>query len=102
FCLRKQAEHQAANVSGHSGEHAARSGQAIFRYDTFGDEQLWTGVLRMHEVIAAAPRPTPLAVGLKVEVDALPRALVAALRAGRVHLTDPAVTLALLRLNAVV
>ena len=25
---------------------------AIFRYDTFGDEQLWTDVLRMHEAIA--------------------------------------------------
>jgi len=23
-------------------------GQAIFRFDTFGDEQLWTDVLRMH------------------------------------------------------
>ena len=26
-------------------------GQAIFRFDTFGDEQLWTDVLRMHEVV---------------------------------------------------
>ena len=83
-------------------ERTHRSGQAIFRYDTFGDEQLWTGVLRMHEVIATVPPATALAVGLKVDVDALPRTLVAALRAGRVDLTDPAVTLALLRLNAVV
>lgn len=51
FSLPTQAEHQAANVSGHSGEHAARDGQAIFRFDTFGDEQLWTDVLRMHEAL---------------------------------------------------
>jgi hypothetical protein len=26
-------------------------GREIFRYDAFGDEQLWTDVLRMHEVV---------------------------------------------------
>jgi cytochrome c2 len=79
-----------------------RDGRAIFRYDTFGDEQLWTDVLRMHEVIATVPPATALAVGLKVDVDALPRQLLASLRAGQVDLTDPAVTVELLRLNAVV
>ena len=78
------------------------SGQTIFRYDTFGDEQLWTGVLRMHEVIATVSPKTALSVGLKVDVDALPATVVAALRDGRVNLDDPAVTLELLRLNAVV
>ena len=39
------------------------TGQAIFRFDTFGDEQLWTGVLRMHEVIRSVPPATALAVG---------------------------------------
>jgi hypothetical protein len=39
---------------------------------------------------------------LKVDADALPRPLVTALRAGEVDLTDPAVTIELLRLNAVV
>ena len=77
-------------------------GRAIFRYDTFGDEQLWTDVLRMHEVLATVDPATALAVGLKVDVDALPRRIVAALRAGQVDLTDPAVTTELLRLNAVV
>ena len=79
-----------------------RDGRAIFRYDTFGDEQLWTDVLRMHEVIATVPPATALAVGLKVDVDALPQNLTDALRAGQVDLTDPAVTIELLRLNAVV
>src|SRR5215218_2389245 len=79
-----------------------RTGQAIFRFDTFGDEQLWTDVLRMHEVIPTVDPVTALSVGLKVDVDALPDALVAALRAGDVDLTNPAVTVELLRLNAVV
>ena len=48
------------------------SGQAIFRFDTFGDEQLWTDVLRMHEVIATVSPRTALSVGLKVDVEALP------------------------------
>jgi mono/diheme cytochrome c family protein len=77
-------------------------GQAIFRFDTFGDEQLWTDVLRMHEVVATVDPATALAVGLKVDVDALPEEVIAALRAGEVDLTNPAVTVELLRLNAVV
>ena len=78
------------------------AGQRIFRYDTFGDEQLWTDVLRMHEVVANVPPATALAVGLKVDVDALPPAVIEALQAGQVDLTAPAVTVELLRLNAVV
>lgn len=79
-----------------------RDGQAIFRYDTFGDEQLWTDVLRMHEVVATVPPATALAVGLKVDVEALPAPVIEALKAGQVDLTNPAVTIELLRLNAVV
>lgn len=78
------------------------SGQNIFRFDTFNDEQLWTNELRMHEAIPSVNPVTALAVGLKVDVDALPPALIAALQAGEVDLTDPAVTIELLRLNAVV
>jgi len=77
-------------------------GQAIFRYDTFGDEQLWTNVLRMHEPIATVDPATALAVGLKVDVEALPPEIISALREGKVDLTNPAVTAELLRLNAVV
>jgi hypothetical protein len=81
---------------------SAVDGQAVFRFDTFGDEQLWTDVLRMHEVISTVDPATVLAVGLKVDVEALPPAIIAALRAGLVDLTNPAVTIELLRLNAVV
>jgi mono/diheme cytochrome c family protein len=79
-----------------------KDGQAIFRFDTFGDEQLWTDVLRMHEVIPTVDPATALAVGLKVDVDALPVEVIAALQAGQVDLTNPAVTVLLLRLNAVI
>src|SRR2546425_139337 len=89
-------------ASGREGEPHHPDGQAIFRFDTFGDEQLWTDVLRMHEVVATVDPATALAVGLKVDVDALPAEVIAALRAGDVDLTNPAVTIELLRLNAVV
>ena len=80
----------------------AREGQTIFRFDTFGDEQLWTDVLRMHTVIPTLSPVTALSVGLKVDAEALPPEIVAALQAKAVDLNDPAVTLLLLRLNAVV
>jgi hypothetical protein len=53
-------------------------GQQVFRYDTFGDEQLWTNVLRMHEVVATVDPATALGVGLKVDADALPPSVTAA------------------------
>ena len=77
-------------------------GRAIFRFDTFGDEQFWTDVLRMHEAVAKVDPATALSVGLKVDVDALPPDTIAALKGGQVDLTSPAVTIELLRLNAVV
>jgi len=55
-------------------------GQQIFRFDTFGDEQLWTAVLRMHEAIAAVSPATALGVGLKVDVEALPPNVIDALK----------------------
>jgi len=80
----------------------APDGKTIFRFDTFGDEQLWTDVLRMHEVLANVSPRTALSVGLSVDVEALPPAVVSALKAGQVNLDDPAVTRQLLELNAVV
>src|SRR5881628_731351 len=97
-----QTAHQQPNPSTSERDAHRREGQNIFRFDTFGDEQLWTDVLRMHEVIPTVDPATALAVGLKVDVEALPRAVIDALRGGEVDLTDPAVTLELLRLNAVV
>jgi mono/diheme cytochrome c family protein len=73
-------------------------GQRIFRFDTFGDEQLWTDTLRMHQVVEENIDPTTaLAVGLKVDSSVLPPGLLQ-----KVDLKDPATTVALLKLNAVV
>jgi hypothetical protein len=86
-------------------------GRRTFRFDTFGDEAFWGDTLRLHDAIKGArlggvgPGVSPktaLAVGLKVDVDALPEDLQQALRHGRVDLDDPAVTVALLRLDAVI
>ncbi|MGA8893579.1 MAG: hypothetical protein WB493_18605 [Anaeromyxobacteraceae bacterium] len=93
------------------GEDAVREGRRTFRFETFGDEAFWSGTLRLHEAVAGAahggvgpgvsPR-TALSVGLKVDAEALPATLRRAIRAGQVDLDDPATTLALLRLDAVV
>ncbi|WP_328700353.1 c-type cytochrome [Caenimonas soli] len=78
-------------------------GKQIFRFDTFGDEAFWTDTLRMHEVISAAVDPvTALSVGLKVDAEALPAAVVDGIRNGSVDLNSPATTIALLKLDAVI
>ena len=78
-------------------------GKQIFRFDTFGDEAQWTDALRMHEVISAAVDPTTaLSVGLKVDADALPAAVVQGIQNGSVDLHSPATTVALPKLDAVV
>ena len=95
-------------------EYAARmlkEGQQIFRFDTFGSEDFWGGKLRLHEAIAGeelggvgkgvGPKQA-LALGLKVDAEALPADLVDKIKANEVDLDDPATTAALLKLNAVV
>lgn len=79
-----------------------REGQQIFRFDTFGDEQLWTNALQMHKALATVSPAVALSVGLKVDVEALPAAVIQGLKTGTVNVNDPAVTLQLLALNAVV
>jgi hypothetical protein len=86
-------------------------GRNTFRFDTFGSEAFWGDQLRLHLAIAGeknggvgpgvSPK-TALFVGLKVDSDALPAALKQQLENGAVDLDDPATTVALLKLNAVV
>jgi cytochrome c5 len=74
------------------------AGMHIFRYDTFGDEQLWTAKLRLHEVIEKSVDPTTaLSVGLKVDADVLPAGILQ-----EADLKSPATTVALLKMNAIV
>ncbi|HKT60167.1 MAG TPA: hypothetical protein VJQ46_08960 [Gemmatimonadales bacterium] len=78
-------------------------GKQIFRFETYGDQTFWTDTLRLHQVIQSSVSPaTALSVGLKVDVDALPAQVRAALRAGTIDLNAPATTVALLKLGAVV
>src|SRR5437764_6283150 len=93
-----------------NAEQKVKRGRQTFRFDTFGDEAFWGGTLKLHQAIEGArlggvcpgvsPR-TALAVSLKIDVAALPDDLVDQIGKGKVNLDDPAVTLALLRLNAV-
>jgi cytochrome c5 len=86
-------------------------GRKTFRFDTFGDEAFWGDTLKLHQAIEGArlggvgPGLSPaaaLGLGLKVDADALPKSLIAQLKTGKVNLNDPAVTVALLQLNAVI
>lgn len=79
-----------------------KEGRRTFRFDTFGDQAFWGDTLRLHEAIATVAPRAALGLGLKVDVDALPQSLEQHLRQGKVNLDDPATTLALLKLNAVV
>lgn len=86
-------------------------GKSTFRFDTFGDEVFWTDALKLHQAIEGAklggvgdgvsPK-TALAVGLKVDAEALPAAVVDGIRKGTIDLDSPATTLTLIKLNAVV
>src|SRR5262245_22913975 len=72
-----------ANLADPTNDNARRlieEGKRTFRFDTFGDEAFWGGALQLHTAIEGAkfggvgpgvsPR-TALAVGLKVDADAL-------------------------------
>jgi len=76
---------------------ATSDGQCIFRHDTFGDEQLWTDVLRLHDLAQSLTPKAALGVGLKVDADAVPASVLAS-----ADLDAPATTVALIGLDAVV
>ena len=99
-----------AEIANHA-QAMIEEGRKTFRYDTFGSEAFWGDALQLHKAIAGernggigpgvSPR-TALSVGLKVDADVLPDALKRQITAGKVNLDDPATTIALLKLNAVV
>ncbi|HEU5216851.1 MAG TPA: hypothetical protein VFU30_15075 [Gaiellaceae bacterium] len=106
-----------ARSAGHVSPASARTmrlvaqGRNVFRNATFGDQAVWGGVLGLQKAIEGAklggvgPGVSPktaLALGLKVDATKIPRKVAAAIKAGKVDLNDPKVTLALLKLNAVV
>ena len=85
-------------------------GRQTFRFDTFGDQVFWGGALQLHQAIKGASLggvgpgispTTALNLGLKVDLDALPQPLINQLKQGKVNLNDPATTVALIKLDAV-
>jgi len=111
------AQTQKAQLSGFDeaiNKHAQQmmeNGRQIFRYDTFGSEAFWGDALQLHKALAGAKNggvgggvspKTALSVGLKVDADALPESLKQQIKEGKVNLDDPAITVALLKLNSVV
>ena len=95
----------------HSSDPLVRDGKQVFRYDTFGDEDFWSGLLHIDKAIAGSANggfgdgvspKAALGVGLKVDAEALPADVVAGIKSGAISLDDPKSTLALLKLNSVV
>ena len=86
-------------------------GMRTFRFDTFGSEDFWGGKLKLHQAIQGdkhggtgsglGPKKA-LELGLKVDMDAVPKEVAAGIKSGKIDLNDPANTLALLKADAVV
>jgi hypothetical protein len=94
-----------------NAQQMVEEGRKIFRFDTFGDEAFWGDQLKLHQAIAGAKfggvgaglsPAKALALGLKVDADMVPAQVAAGIKAGSVDLNDPANTLALLKVDAVV
>jgi hypothetical protein len=109
--LTANGEMSAERENEHGNPNLVEQGKNIFRFDTFGDEEFWSGLLHIDKAIAGAANggfgpgvspATALSVGLKVDVKALPPGIIAGINSGSINLNDPATTLALLKLNAVV
>ena len=88
-----------------------KEGRHIFRFDTFGSQAFWGDTLQLHKAIAgeknggigAGLNPQDaLSLGLKIDSEVLPAAMSSQIKTGKLKLDDPATTLALLKLNAVV
>ena len=109
--LKRVIAEKPADAAAENASKMFAEGKQTFRFDTFGDEAFWGDELKLHEAIEGArlggvgPGVSPktaLSVGLKIDVDAVPGDVAGALRSGAVNLEDPATTVALLKLNAVI
>jgi mono/diheme cytochrome c family protein len=86
-------------------------GREIFRHDTFGSEDFWSGKLRLHQAIAGErfggvghglePKDA-LKAGLKVDTGVITKILGEAIKGGSVDLGDVKTTMELLKADAVV
>jgi cytochrome c peroxidase len=100
----KNTSRQTSQFLGSAEDNSARliqQGREIFRFDTFGDEAFWGGQLQLHQAINTLTPRQALALGLKVDTDALSPSLVEAIKHGKINLDDPAVTRTLIQQKAV-
>jgi mono/diheme cytochrome c family protein len=77
-------------------------GRQIFRFDDFGDWRFWTDTAQLHVLMEQVSPELALALGLQVDADAVPPAVLQAVLADPAQLASPATTRALLALDAVV
>jgi hypothetical protein len=96
----KKKSHFLGNAESNAQE-LVSNGRQIFRFDTFGDQAFWGGTLQLHQAINSLKPSDALALGLKVDSEALTPAQLMAIRQGKINLNDPAVTLQLIKQNAV-
>lgn len=107
----KDAELAVQSKANNGKKGTIEEGKQIFRFDSFGDEDFWSGLLHIDKAIAGSANGgfdsgvspnTALSVGLKVDVDALPPAVRTGIVDRTIDLNNPSTTLALLKLDAVV
>jgi hypothetical protein len=84
-----------------SAKQLIEQGRQIFRFDTYGDEAFWTGQLQIQQSVRSLTPRNALSLGLKVDSEAVSPAVIQAIKHGMVNIDDPAVTLQLLKQNAV-
>src|SRR5678815_1909318 len=110
MCIRDSIK-DAPDATTKNADKMLEEGRQVFRFETFGDEAYWTDALQLNKAILGeknggvggglSPKAA-LGAGLKVDMDAIPADVATAIKEGKVNLDDPAVTLTLLQLNAVV
>ena len=88
----------AGQAQGNTAARLIHQGKQTFRFSTFNDQKFWGDTLHLNKTIAGAkhggigPGLSPkeaLALGLKVDVNALPKSLQEAIKNGQVDLNDP-------------
>jgi hypothetical protein len=89
------------DLTNQNTEDLLSQGREIFRFETYGDEAFWGGNLHLNQALETLKPAEALALGLKVDADALPPELVKRIQHQQVNLQDPKVTLRLLELKAV-
>ncbi|MDQ3516854.1 MAG: hypothetical protein M3466_00430 [Gemmatimonadota bacterium] len=83
----------------------ANLGREVFRFETFGNERFFTDALRLPAgMVAAAVTPRQLlALGVSIDIEAVPAAIRALLTSAPASvLDDPAMTIALINANSAV